>query len=284
MTEKQLTIRTMHRAELDSVLDWAAAEGWNPGLHDADCFFAADPEGFFVGLRGNEPVASISAVKYGESFGFIGFYLVKPGYRGRGYGLAVWKAAIASLQGRCIGLDGVPAQQDNYRKSDFQLAYRNIRYQGTGGGPAPEDAGLVDLSTIPFETVCRYDAALFPEDRSRFLRSWLDQPQSLAFGALNPEGRLTGYGVMRRCRSGYKMGPLFADRAQIAEALFLALKAHAAADEPVFLDIPEVNPEALALVRQQVMTPIFETARMYTGNIPELDLSRLFGVTTFELG
>jgi hypothetical protein len=34
------------------------------------------------------------------------------------------------LAGCTIGLDGVVAQQGNYLKSGFQLAYRNIRYQG----------------------------------------------------------------------------------------------------------------------------------------------------------
>jgi len=32
------------------------------------------------------------------------------------------------------------------------------------------------------------------------------------------------------------------------------------------------------------MHPVFETARMYTGAIPELPMDRLFGVTSFELG
>jgi hypothetical protein len=60
----------MTRAEIDLGIDWAAAEGWNPGLHDAESFYAADPGGFLVGLLDNEPVGMISAVKYGHSFGF----------------------------------------------------------------------------------------------------------------------------------------------------------------------------------------------------------------------
>src|SRR5262245_49128429 len=39
-------IRTMSRAELGLALDWAAAEGWNPGLDDATPFHVADPAGF----------------------------------------------------------------------------------------------------------------------------------------------------------------------------------------------------------------------------------------------
>ena len=40
----------MSRQELDLAVDWAAAEGWNPGLHDANCFYAIDPNGFLIGL------------------------------------------------------------------------------------------------------------------------------------------------------------------------------------------------------------------------------------------
>ena len=32
------------------------------------------------------------------------------------------------------------------------------------------------------------------------------------------------------------------------------------------------------------MKPMFETARMYTKGKPNIDLQRVFGVTTFELG
>ncbi len=44
------------------------------------------------------------------------------------YGVEPWNSW------RTIGLDGVLAQQENYRKSGFQLAYRNIRYCGTFTG------------------------------------------------------------------------------------------------------------------------------------------------------
>src|SRR4051794_9955160 len=100
-------IRTMTRSEVDLAIDWAGAEGWNPGLHDADCFHVADPTGFLVGLLDDEPVATISVVKYGDTFGFLGFYIVKPVYRGRGYGIGVWNAGLEYLRGRTVGLDGV---------------------------------------------------------------------------------------------------------------------------------------------------------------------------------
>ena len=283
MHKDNYTIRTMTRQEVDIAIDWAAAEGWNPGLHDAACFYAADPGGFLIGLIGNEPVATISVVKYGESFGFLGLYIVKPEHRRKGYGMRIWNAGMALLKGRTIGLDGVIGQQDNYKKSGFALAYRNVRYQGTGGGHFPADPDIVRLSEVPFAETCAYDKPFFPDARTQFLRCWIDQPGGMALGILRNR-KLAGYGVLRACRSGYKAGPLFADSPELAERLFLALKARAPEGAPVFLDVPEVNPAAVDLVKRHDMTAAFETARMYTGKSPDLPISRLFGVTTFELG
>lgn len=41
-------IRPMTQAEQRTLLEWAAVEGWNPGLHDADCFWRLAPDGFLA--------------------------------------------------------------------------------------------------------------------------------------------------------------------------------------------------------------------------------------------
>lgn len=274
------TIRTMTRSDLDVAVNWAAEEGWNPGLGDADCFFACDPSGFFMGERDGAPVACISAVAYGAVFGFIGFYIVRPGDRGKGFGLQIWNTALAYLGDRTIGLDGVVAQQDNYRKSGFVLAHRNERYQGTGGGVAPE--GVSALAEVPFERLAAYDARIFSCPRPAFLSAWISRPGGHA-AALWRQGRLEGYGVIRPCRNGFKIGPLFADTPDGAEALFLALASHVPG-QAVFLDVPQPNAAAVALARRHGMSPVFETARMYTKSAPDLPLDRVFGITSFELG
>ncbi len=149
MIQGNYEIRTMSRAEVDIAVDWAALEGWNPGLHDADCFFGADPDGFIVGSLDGEPVGCISAVAYGKSYGFVGFYIVKPNYRKQGYGIKLWQEAMKRLSGRNIGLDGVIAQQDNYKKSGFKLSHRNIRYQWLAAGGKPVPKRLTPLSEVP---------------------------------------------------------------------------------------------------------------------------------------
>ena len=283
MPENEFSIRTMSPQEVNFAVDLAANEGWNPGLHDADAFFAADPGGFLLGELDGEPIATISVVEYGDDFGFLGFYIVRPGFRGQGFGLAMWNAGMQRLAGRNIGLDGVVDQQPNYRKSGFQLAYRNVRYEGRSGGVAPDDGALVDLSTVPAQQVYAYDRRFFPAERRRFLEAWLQQPASVALGIID-EGVLKGYGLVRSCRSGFKIGPLFADTPDRAETLFRGLCAKVEPDQPVYLDVPEPNRSAVALAERAKMHVVFETARMYTGPAPDLPLQQLFGVTSFELG
>lgn len=284
MNQPEYTIRTMTRAEIDLCIEWAAREGWNPGLNDAQAFYLADPEGFLVGLLDGEPIASISAVRYGPDFGFIGFYLVTPHHRGKGYGLAIWRAAMARLQGRLIGLDGVVAQQANYQRSGFELAYKNIRYQKASEPIQTDSAGdPVGLRDVSLTELFAYDRRCFPRQREAFLEYWIQQPGSYA-KAILINGVLRGFGVLRACRAGYKIGPLFADDEMIALQLYAALTAEVEPGAQIQFDIPDQNPQALSLVRYLGMEPVFETARMYTGCAPALDMHRMFGVTTFELG
>jgi GNAT superfamily N-acetyltransferase len=279
----RLSIHPMTRAELDIGIGWAADEGWNPGLHDGDSFHATDPGGFLLGRLDGEPIGMVSAVKYGSGFGFIGFYIVRPAWRGQGHGLALWQAAMARLQGRLVGLDGVVAQQDNYRRSGFQLAYNNVRHEGVPQRATRPDTDVRPLAQVRFDELLRYDTAFFPEPREVFLRHWIAQRGSVALG-IQRNGELAGYGVLRPCREAFKIGPLFADDAELADRLLRALVATLPAGARVQLDIPAVNPAAVALVAMHGLAPVFQTARMYTAAAPRLALERLYGVTTFELG
>src|SRR3954451_13784211 len=277
-----LVIRPASRRELDLALEWAAQEGWNPGLSDAQCFHVTDPEGFLLALHDGEPVASISVVRYGTDFGFLGLYIVRPDLRGRGYGYRLWQAGMARLEARTVGLDGVVAQQDNYRRSGFSLAHQNIRYGGQPGVGAPQDARIKAVAGELLGAVLAYERAFFPAPREGFLRCWLD-PRRHAARVFVEAGAVRGYGVLRRCRTGFKVGPLMAETAESAEALFQSLAAEVGG-EPVFLDVPEPNPAAQALAARHGLAPVFETARMYRGPDPQLPLARIYGITTLELG
>ena len=281
----ELAIRTMSLQDMAVAVEWAAREGWNPGLADAKCFHRADPEGFLVGEVDGSPASCISVVRYGSGFGFLGFYIVKPEFRGRGFGWKTWLAGLSHLGGRNIGLDGVIDQQDNYRKSGFKLAHRNIRYRGTTAAVTQAGGGDLEIQRDAGRdnALLEYDRQFFPDNRQQFIRGWCHETGHELAVAREANG-VSGYGVIRPCREGYKIGPLFADSPRCAVALLHDLTGRVAAGKPFYLDVPEPNSAAMHLVDSLGMQSVFETARMYSVRDPDLPLDRLYGITSFELG
>lgn len=276
-------VRTALRGDVEQLLDMAAAEGWNPGLGDLDAFLAADPEGFVGGFLDGKLVAGVSVVRSGDDFAFLGLYLCAPAHRGKGYGIAVWNEGLRRMAGRTIGLDGVVAQQENYRKSGFTLVHRNIRYGGRVPISGADDPRVAAVVPSDFERLVAYDARHYGASRPDFLKTWLKPEAGRSARRIAEAGEIRGYGVIRPCREGFKIGPLFAETEDEAEALFLSLAA-TAAGAPLWIDSPEPNRAAIALAERYGLTPVFETARMYRGVAPVLPLGNIYGITTFELG
>jgi len=276
-------IRNMGRDELATAIAWAAAEGWNPGLADAECFYAADPAGFFCAELGGRIAGTCSVVTYDERFAFWGLFIVDPALRGQGIGMRLYRHAMHHAGSRIVGADGVLAMREKYeRDGGLFFHYTNARYRGTGGGRPP--GRLVPLREIDFGLLAAYDAGHFPARRDAFLRCWVAQPGHTGLARLDRQGAILGYGVRRPCQEGHKIGPLFARDRATAEEILNGLIA-GIPGEPFFLDIPVPNPEAVSLVRDRGMEQAFATARMYTtpDSVP-LPLGEIFGVTTFELG
>lgn len=276
----------MLRGDIGRAIDWAALEGWNPGHADADCFASVDAYGFIGGWLNDRLIASISVVNYGTDFSFLGFYIVDPAFRGHGYGYRLWRDAIGHAGDRLIGLDGVTAEQENYRRSGFEFAYRNVRY----GGVLAEFPGLdtrPEVKIAPIDGVTpalsAFDRRMFPAPRDRFLDAWVSAPGHVSRAAYRGDD-VAGYGVLRPCRHGHKIGPLFAEDRLVAQELLADLLSAREGSGEVFLDVPEPNKNAVALAQDLGLDPVFETARMYTGPAPAIALENIYGVTTFELG
>jgi hypothetical protein len=75
------------------------------------------------------------------------------------------------------------------------------------------------VSDVDFETLCNYDMFTFGYNRQQFLYKWLYSPASHSCVALNNQGFIVGYVVVRESivpNEGYKIGPLFCENINIA--------------------------------------------------------------------
>lgn len=272
-------IRKLEMLEVAQLIDWAAAEGWNPGLNDAAAFRATDPDGFIGAFVDGEMVSGISAVAYGTTYGFIGLYICRGDMRGRGHGKAVWDAGMARLDGRTIGLDGVDEQFENYRRKGFAPAYRTIRFGGTFARHLVESRTVNSVTPELLPEVMAFDRRGFPEARETFLAHWLMPPHHACVAT--SDGATTGYGVMRKCRSGWKIGALSAVDDATAAALVQHLGSPVEGD--VYIDVPAARQRFIDTLADAGLRPGFETTRMYLGR-PFPLAPEVFGVTTLELG
>lgn len=280
-------MRALRRDELDVVIGWAADEGWDPGLADAESFWNTDP-GAFVGFdRDGELSGAGSIVSYGGEMGFMGLFIVRPELRGRGFGGELWVERVEALQRRLapgapIGLEGVVEMEPFYARGGFVTRHGTARMQ-VQGAAGRADPSLVPLAEVGFEDLVVYDAPLFGARRDRFIAGWLTPAGGAGFAATGEEGALRGYGVLRPTGLGFKIGPLFADEPEIAARLLDALLA-SAAGAVVSLDVPEVNDAAIELAAARGMSEVFRCSRMWVGEPPPIPWHRVFGITTLELG
>lgn len=280
-----MIIRALDRAELDTVIGWAELEGWKPGRNDAEAFWATDP-GAFVGVEvDGELVGSGSIVSYAGRMGFVGLFIVRPEFRGLGYGKALWDHMLATLPerldpGASMALDGVKAMETTYEETGFRTVHDDRRMRLVSeAAQMPADVRRI---TAPVGNIAEFDTRCFGVPRQAFLQAWLGQEDHIALARVTD--RLRGYAVVRPCWEGYRIGPLFAEDLESAQALLTAVYAHLAPGSEVFLDVPDVNEVALNWALEMGGVEVFTCARMYTATPPTTDWGRVFGVTSLELG
>lgn len=286
MNNDSLKLEKLDYNGLQTLIKWAENEGWNPGIYDAEAFWETDPDGYYGYHIDGELIAGGSIVSYNGEFGFMGLFIVKPEYRSSGIGRKLWHQRRDLLLSRLkkdasIGMDGVIAMQDFYRKGGFEIAFRDERYENIGSA-FPISTNISEISDKDMEIIQEYDKQCFGYKRTKFLQIWLKMPNSRTF-IYNDAGNLRGFVTIRKAVKGYKICPLFADNELIAEELY-KFCLNSLIGEPVYIDIPVINRNAVNMVRKFNTKYVFECARMYYGKAPDLNIKKVFGLTTFELG
>ena len=178
-----------------------------------------DPAAFIALYSGSVLAGGGTIFSYDRQFGFMGLFIVRPEWRGAGLGAQLWTHRLGLLRSRldaraAIGMDGVLPMVPFYERGGFVFAHRDLRFEGIANGAADPRAQRIDESL--FDAIDRFDRIHFPAPRRSFLRRWVFQLGAHAVAMLEDD-QVVGYGVVRPARTGFKIGPVFANRPDIAE-------------------------------------------------------------------
>ncbi|CAH1255245.1 Hypp1492 [Branchiostoma lanceolatum] len=295
-------------SEMSLLFEWGVAEGFNLGVYDAESFFRQDATGFYLAELDGVPIGCLGAVKYGDDLAAINFYIIKPPFRGKGYGYRMWKEVIEKVSDRNLVLESVAAQRSNYEKWGFKRSSQTTQFRGVGrnDGNSVSYAGnhvkLISVDKVSFEDLCAFDRKVFGAPRPAFLKSWIRQPGMVGLVAVdslinidgnhqNSEHTIVGYGCIRLCYEGYqsatfsrRIGPIFAESSAVGSQLFTALVATVPPGIPFYIHVINANEKAMRIVREFGLDSQFQTTYMFTKFDRGVQQNMIYGLTNIEIG
>lgn len=276
---RKIVIRAMRPEELKYIEQWSVEEGWNPGINDVACYSRMDMGGFMLAEADGVPAGCGVVLNFSDTFSSVGALIVRPEYRGGRVGVAIIRKGSVYIGKRTSFFDSVEEKVHSYMLFGGKTLYPIVRVGMKAVHAEYDGSDIVDLTGFPFERLMKYDSAFFPADRSLLMTPWIQQkPDGAALGILR-NGELAGYGVIRKAYTGYRIEPFYAESPELAERLLLALLARVPADSPVYLNIPETNPNTAVWVRKYSMEPQFRLVRMYRGpKLPDCDVAKVYSV------
>ncbi|CAQ85460.1 conserved hypothetical protein [Photorhabdus asymbiotica] len=264
-------------------IDMARRECWDLGREDARRFFNVDANGFYIGYLHGQPVSSVSVVNYAQNYSHLGHYIVNPAFRGKGLGLNTWRVAIEHAEGRCIGLDGMPAQEKNYQKWGFVTHYQTLRVLGTASKQMVNFQNVETVNQENILAVVEYDSRFMGYSRLSLLSTWFFGDGRKGFIITGKNG-IEGLIGLRPSDEGYRIGPFYAGNKQDMKVLMSMALNEISENTKVTLDIPEYAHDVIALVNSLGFKPLFYTCRMYRGNPPVQYHPEINALASLELG
>jgi Acetyltransferase (GNAT) domain len=143
---------------------------------------------------------------------------------------------------------------------------------------------IVPPSEVPFDALVDLDAGSLPAPRPELLRAWLDQPDLIARAATRAGG-LVGFAAARPARLGWKIAPVLASEAAVAEALIAEVVGDLADVTECWLDVPDPNTASQGLMAAHGLARSPTSGRTFRGwSGPPPDPATMFALLAHEVG
>lgn len=211
-------IEKFTEADISFAVGMTVAEGWDSGRGSFEMLLAHDPDGCFVAKSEAGPVGMITTTRFANT-GWIGNLIVRPEQRGGGIGRALMQRAIEWLEGagiRTLCLEGDPPGVPLYKSLGFIPQSDSPRFR-LDATPHIRPGDATNLDARDLAAVCDLDAAVYGDDRSRFLPLVLRD--SLGAYRVPASGPLEGFLIVQPSGSRARIGPWAAMNEAAAESL-----------------------------------------------------------------
>jgi GNAT superfamily N-acetyltransferase len=292
--EANVTIKQVGLEGIELIAKWASAESWNPGCYESKAFYAADPGGYWMLFIDNKPLAAMAFINYSKELAWIGLFITAPEYRGRGLGKILWDAVLQANDNKLIALDAVKQQIPRYEREGFRKFTQNSHWTISSREKVifsvVADIQDISLSSVfsrkELDRLIHYDAKMFFSiKRENILKQWVTMPEAhvvFAFNTINKT--ILGFGVLSKSEEGHHLAPLYADSMEIVKIIIKKLLEHAEPFSPIHIDSPDSNKNVSSLLGPMGFRVTFTTFRMYTAIPPSVELDKLYGYTTLDIG
>ena len=284
-----LNIRQMALSDIPFAMRMVEMAGWNQIPADWSRLLKVAPGSCFLAEWEGQPAGTATAVRYGTDCAWIGMVLVDPSFRRRGIGMGLIGHCIAYLKGlgvRTIKLDATDEGRAVYLKQGFVDEYGTLRYLGELKPPRPRSAGIMigpagqERHAAVLEML---DVATFGAHRINLLNVLVEQQPDLVLVARDGD-LVVGYGMARPGRLHGYIGPVVAERMDIAQRLVAELASRL--DQlTVLVDTTALNQSWCDWLAGSGLQLQRRLTRMYLGtNDTPGDPSRVYGLSAFESG
>lgn len=223
-SDAAFVVRPLTLADLPAAMRLSTEPGWDQTEEDWRLMIAraATRGDAALGVEAADGrlVASAMTLGYGDHFGWISMVLVTQGWRRRGLAKNLLARCIDSLRGRGLVpvLDATPAGRGVYLPLGFIDRYGLTRM--VAAAPRIQPSGATrPAASADLPAILDYDRAVFGGDRADILRDLLMRAGERA-RLIERDGRLVGFALGRPGRTAWHVGPVVADSAAIAQALF----------------------------------------------------------------
>ncbi len=203
-----LQVKVMTQQDYGFAVDLANTMNWS--MEEADFKFnqMLEPEGCLTLFNNAEPVGIATCISFGK-VGWFGNLIVKQDQREHGAGRLLLEHAIGYLKSKGVenvGLYAYPHLKEFYGKSGFKadinLAVMHNESVAAKNWDPPEFEAQPDFSALN-----RFDSRFFGADRSRLLRSIMQEKNNLCYASMNGK-EVKGYVLAKVYEGMAEVGPL----------------------------------------------------------------------------